>query len=99
MMRMVIPISQIISCNGPDEIYYEVFEGSNADYNWFGNNESNYDKKPYAKSKTWLFINGTANPNIIPVSDISEITFKLYAYDGKEIIEYDNSKLYPINLS
>ena len=91
--------NNILLNNGPDEIFYRVFEGSNADYNWFGNNGSDYDQKPYENSNTWLFINGTANPNSIKISDISEITFKLYSYDGKEITEYDNSKLYPINLS
>ena len=91
--------NNILLNNSPDEIYYEVFNGSNADYNWFGNNASEYDRKPYDQSNTWLFINGTADPEIIIVSDISEIVFKLYAYDGNEISEYDNSALYPINLS
>ncbi len=91
--------NNILLNNGLGEIYYEVFNGSNADYNWFGNNGSNYDQKPYDNSNTWLFINGTANPNSINISDISEITFKLYSYDGREIREYDNNLLYPINLS
>ena len=91
--------NNILLNNGPGEIYYEVFNGSNADYNWFGNNGSNYDQKPYDNSNTWLFINGTANPNSINISAISEIPFKLYSYDGREIREYDNNLLYPINLS
>ena len=91
--------NNILLNNGPGEIYYIVFNGSNADYNWFGNNEINYNQKPYDNSNTWLFINGTVNPNMIGLSDISEITFKLYSYDGSEIREYDNSILYPINLS
>ena len=91
--------NNILLNNSPNEIYFKVFGSSNTDYNWFGNNASNYDQKPYEQSNTWLFINGTADPNIITLPAISEITFKLYSYDGNEIADYDNSILYPINLS
>ena len=92
--------NNILLNNGPKEIIYEVFEGSNVDYNWFGNNEQDFDQKPYDQSKVWLFLNGTADPEQIPVFSTSNIIFNLYAYDEAtgEITEFDD-QIYPITLS
>ena len=91
--------NNILLNNGPGEIYYEVFEGSNADYNWFGNNERDYMENPYEESTVWLFINGTADPEQISILSTSKIRFKLYAYneDTGEITEFDD-QMHPVNL-
>ncbi|WP_405267298.1 right-handed parallel beta-helix repeat-containing protein, partial [Methanobrevibacter sp.] len=75
---------------------------SNADYNWFGNNATNYDIEPVntnVKIGTWLFLNATANPDSIHLLGSSDIIFKLYAYTPSEVSEYDNSRLNPVSLT
>ena len=75
---------------------------SNADFNWFGNNATNYDIAPITHNieiGTWLFLNATANPDKIPIFDSSEIMFKLYAYTHSGVSEYDNSHLNAVNLT
>ena len=87
-----------------DAIYSS--EYLNANYNWFGNDATNYkDAKPpvteNAVPEYILFLNATANPNIVPLLDISDIVFKLYSYNlySGEISEYDNTLLKTINLT
>ena len=75
-----------------------------ADYNWFGNNASNYNIKPEkcnADIGTWLFLNATADLDMIPVFDSSDVEFRLSAYNesARNISVYDNSLLMPVNLS
>ena len=75
-----------------------------ADYNWFGHNATNYSNKPIDDEniicKNWLFLNGTANPNKIPVINSSEIVFKLYLYNETDGVSYyDNTLLPRINLT
>ena len=73
---------------------------SNADYNWFGHNATNYDTKPILSNVTinkWLFLEGTADPVVIFES--CDVFFILYSYDSTHISYYDNSRLYPINLT
>ena len=76
---------------------------SNADYNWFGNNATNYDIKPIntnVEISIWLFLNATANPNPIPLMGSSDIVFKLYAYSPSSgVSEYDSSRLKDFNLT
>ena len=67
---------------------YEIMadSGLNADYNWFGNNASNYKTQPKIKSDvnydTWLFLNGSAKTDNISVFDSTKIIFKLYNYNS-----------------
>ena len=77
---------------------------SNVDYNWFGNNATDYDMAPATINvvmDNWLFLNATANPDSISVSQSSDILFKLYSYseEDNEISDYDNSKLPIVNLT
>lgn len=77
---------------------------SNIDCNWFGNNVKDFDDEPTfenALANAWLFLNATADPNTIPVSGSSDITFKLYLYNktSQKIMEYDNNLLKPVNLT
>ena len=75
---------------------------SNADYNWFGNNATNYDVAPTTTNVelgAWLFLNATANPDKISISDVSDIVFRLYAYDSNGVSEYDSSRLKAVNLT
>ena len=90
----------ILLNNGENEIHFEKPEGSNTDNNWFGHNANNYTNKPSGIiGNSRLFLNATATPDIISLSDVSEITFKLYSYDGEEIKDYDNELLYSVNLT
>ncbi|ADC46190.1 adhesin-like protein [Methanobrevibacter ruminantium M1] len=75
---------------------------SNADYNWFGNNASNFDTEPLTTNveiSTWLFLNATADPNPVEILNSSDISFKLYSYNATGISDYDNSQLQPVNLT
>ena len=69
-------------------------KGLNADYNWFGNNATNYKTKPKVMDgvdyDTWLFLNATASPDNIAVFDTSNVVFLLYNYNStsEEINEH-----------
>ncbi|WP_405320787.1 pectate lyase-like adhesive domain-containing protein, partial [Methanobrevibacter thaueri] len=83
-----------------------IYAGScdlNADYNWFGNNATNYnDPLPISNSVHCdyrLFLSATANPDTISVSDTSNIIFKLYQYHSGNITEYDNAPFKNIDLT
>ncbi len=84
-------------------IYFDKNDSaSNADYNWFGNNASNYDTAPVANNaeiNTWLFLNTTVNPDMISILDSLDIAFKLYAYTPSEVSEYDNIRLKAVDLT
>ncbi|SDA37087.1 Ig-like domain repeat protein [Methanobrevibacter millerae] len=76
-----------------------------ANYNWFGNNASNYDKKPYHINSpitldTWLFLNATADESAIYTGDIHYVKFVLGAYNqsSTSIIDEDYGELTQINL-
>ena len=91
--------------NNGYEIYFDKGdELSNVDFNWFGNNATNAGSVPKmanVASDVWLFLNATAQPDVIVISGKSDITFKLYAYNkttGK-VSEYDNALLIPLNLT
>lgn len=69
---------------------------SNADYNWFGHDQSNYkNNSDIAFCTKWLFLNTTAIPNTITVSDTSNITFEIFSYDSQNnyITTYDKNLL------
>ena len=75
---------------------------SNVDYNWFGNNATNYNIAPTTQNVelgTWLFLNATAIPDSISVSESSDILFKLYSYGASGVSDYDDSKLSVVNLT
>ena len=73
-----------------------------ASNNWFGNNASNYNEKPKTnnvKMSNWLFLNATANPNSPLINETSDIIFKLYSTDGRNVYDFDNTQLPVINLT
>ena len=75
---------------------------SDVNYNWFGNNATNYDTEPVTTNAgitTWLFLNATANPDKIGIQDACDIVFRLYAYDSNGVSEYDSSRLKAVNLT
>ena len=75
------------------------------DYCWFGNTAENYDSPPETRwsitCNNWLFLNATANPDTLSVSDTSNIIFKLYLYNSTSgnITEYDNAPFENLNLT
>ena len=69
-----------------------------ANNNWFGNNATNYKNRPEGidfNIRNWLFLNATAVPNELEVSEGSTITFKLQSYNilNSQVSEYDSSKM------
>ena len=92
--------------NTGHEIYFvNPDDTSNVDYNWFGNNATDYEKKPElcnVEASVWLFLNATVNPNPVAIFSSSDIIFKLSAYNktSPDITHnYDNSLLMPVNLT
>ncbi|PWB86515.1 right-handed parallel beta-helix repeat-containing protein [Methanobrevibacter thaueri] len=87
--------------NSASAIVFAMMDSSsNADYNWFGHNATNYDTEPIPSDVTinkWLFLDGTADPVVIFGS--CDVFFILYSYDSAYISYYDNSRLYPVNLT
>ena len=80
-----------------------IFSGASFDFtfnldlnnNWFGNNAYYYDEAPQDNMNAWLFLNATAEPDEIPISGTSDVTFKLYLYNESsgKVLDYDNSLL------
>ncbi|MBR2665191.1 peptidoglycan-binding protein [Methanobrevibacter sp.] len=80
-----------------------IFSGASFDFtfnldlnnNWFGNNAYYYDEAPQNNMNAWLFLNATAEPDEIPISGTSDVTFKLYLYNESsgKVLDYDNSLL------
>ncbi len=63
--------------------------------NWFGNNATNYDKKPVVDGidlDNWLFLNATVDSSVIDVNESSKIAFNLY-YKNSPDVEYNASKM------
>ena len=74
------------------------------DYNWFGNNATNYNTAPITTNTNmtnWLFLNTTYCPDILLLSDSFTTAFKLYAFNNitKNVSEYNNSLVMPVNLT
>ncbi|WP_407416148.1 Ig-like domain repeat protein [Methanobrevibacter sp.] len=87
--------------NNGTPINFDVSE-SNGEYNWFGHNQSNHKDSPGIKYCTkWLFLNATANPDTISVSDTSDITFTIWVFDSSNnnTNEYDKNLLKPVDLT
>ena len=78
-------------------------KGLNADYNWFGNNATNYKSQPKIKDgvnyDTWLFLNATATPTNISVFDTSKIIFLLYNYNSTSQDIFEHFLLGSVNLN
>ena len=74
---------------------------SNTDYNWFGNNESNYKDDPGAMfCSKWLYLSAIATPDTMNMSDTSNVTFTIWAYDSSTntTTPYDKNLLKPVDL-
>ena len=84
---------------------YEIMAGKglNADYNWFGNNATNYDARPNiiddVDYDTWLFLNATASPNNINVFDTSNVVFLLFNYNSTSGEIYEHFLLDSVKLT
>jgi len=89
--------------NKGSAIYIVPYSYLTADYCWFGNTATDYDGDlPISGSCTnWMFLNATANPDAIAVSETSDIIFKLYLYNSTSgnITEYDNAPFENLNLT
>ena len=69
--------------------------GLSVNYNWFGNNATNYDIKPNLTGNitcdSWLFLDAIPTQGKIPLYDSADIIFRLCAYNStsNETTEYD----------
>ena len=64
--------------------------------NWFGNTAVNYSETPANVGidlDNWLFLNATADSDVIEVNESSEITFILQSYKDSNVSDYDASKM------
>ena len=88
-----------------NESKYEIMAGKglNADYNWFGNNATNYDTQPNIMGDvdydTWLFLNATASPNNITVFDTANVVFLLFNYNSTSGEIYEHFLLDSVELT
>ncbi|WP_067043541.1 Ig-like domain repeat protein [Methanobrevibacter sp. YE315] len=90
----------------PSEISsYQTVADSNIDFNWFGNNATDYAAHPKTDTiepNNWLYLNATASPNELSILDSSNITFDLFVYNNTSQMpedKYDSSLLLPVNLT
>ena len=66
-------------------VFNNTIPNNNTNYNWYGQNSTNYLNGPDAPegtSDTWLFLNATADPSIIEHLGSSNIVFDLYLYNS-----------------
>ena len=69
--------------------------GLSVNYNWFGNNATNYDIKPNLTGNitcdSWLFLDAIPKQGKIPLYNSADIIFRLCAYNStsNETTEYD----------
>ena len=64
--------------------------------NWFGNTAVNYSETPANVGidlDNWLFLNATADSDVIEVNESSAITFILQSYKDSNVSDYDASKM------
>ena len=64
--------------------------------NWFGNTAVNYSETPANVGidlDNWLFLNATADSDVIEVNESSVITFILQSYKDSNVSDYDASKM------
>lgn len=85
---------------GSEISFYKAENSSNVDFNWFGNNATDYkntDSFLNATPEVWLFLNATTDRELFT----RDIVFKLYSYNASsgEISEYNNDLLPLINLT
>ena len=88
--------------NGQAITISESYETINTNYNWFGHNATNYKEcndSTEGTFDTWLFLNATANPSEITLSNKTTITFNLYAYNSTSKSISDAHAVMPINLT
>ena len=100
----IIVSGNIFLNNNPTEdiIHFDNPENFELGLNWFGNTADDYSIRPDVgvDINAWLFLNATANPDSISLSDKSNITFKLFAYNSTSdnVSEYEGVQLNPAEL-
>ena len=100
----IIVSGNIFLNNNPTEDIIHFVDPENFELvlNWFGNTADDYLIRPDVgvDIKAWLFLNATANPDSISLSDKSNITFKLFAYNSTSdnVSEYEGVQLNPAEL-
>ena len=100
----IIVSGNIFLNNNPTEDIIHFFNPENFELglNWFGNTADDYLIRPDVgvDIKAWLFLNATANPDSISLSDKSNITFRLFAYNSTSdnVSEYEGVQLNPAEL-
>ena len=72
----------------------------NLNYNWFGNTYEDYNVVPAENSKieNWLFLNVT-HEKLMHVGEKMHVPFVFQLWNGTDILDYDSSKVYHVNLN
>ncbi|MBO5152182.1 MAG: Ig-like domain-containing protein, partial [Methanobrevibacter sp.] len=97
------------SSNPDNEVHDSIFINNNVgnilnfnsgnvtvENNWFGNTAVNYSETPANVGidlDNWLFLNATADSDVIAVNESSVITFILQSYKDSNVSDYDASKM------
>ena len=97
------------SSNPDNEVHDSIFINNNVgnilnfnsgnvtvENNWFGNTAVNYSETPANVGidlDNWLFLNATADSDVIEVNESSVITFILQSYKDSNVSDYDASKM------
>ena len=97
-----IKINNNILLNNGDNLTYSLYGKEDIDFNWFGNNATDYMSRPPSLaefSDVWLFLNASSNHDAVDAFSSSNIVFNLYIYNASSgnISKYNNT-LIPINL-
>ena len=85
MKNLKINENIFLNNNGTAIVFNQNDTTSNTNFNWFAHNSTNYidgPDSPEGTFDTWIFLNGTANPNQSTDLVESSIVFNLYVYNS-----------------
>ena len=77
-----------------------ITSSANFEYDWFGNTFKDYNAVPNVAGtlKNWLFLNAT-HERLMLVGDSMHVPFVFQLWNGTDILDYDSSKIYPVELN
>lgn len=100
----LISAGNITNCiflnNTAKEKCLSIVGATNLNYNWFGNTFNDYTIVPNASGglKNWLFLNAT-HERLMLVGEEMSVPFVFQVWDGTSVLNYDSSKVYPVDLN
>ena len=103
-MSSLISAGNITNCiflnNTAKEKCRSIVGATNLNYNWFGNTFNDYTIVPNVSGglKNWLFLNAT-HERLMLVGKEMSVPFVFQVWDGTSVLNYDSSKVYPVDLN